>query len=105
MPENGQTSTAPIVLAISSARNRGGPFARMEPALEFPPELIDAASQTDKLLVIGRTMKRFHLPAEYTPAASLDVSNSRTYRAWHDRLVGSALNPRPVSRGQTGLSH
>ena len=78
MPENGQTSTAPIVLAISIARNRGGSFARMEPALEFPQELVDAAGQTDKLLVIGRTVKRFHLPAEYTSGVSLDVSNSRT---------------------------
>ena len=77
MPENGQASSAPIVLTISSAYSRGGPFARMEPTLQFPQQLIDTAGQTDKLLIIARALKRFHLLAEYTSAVSLDVSNPR----------------------------
>ena len=95
MPENGQASTAPIVLTISSACRRGGPFARMQPALQLPQELIDTAGQTDKLLIIARTMKGFHLLAEYTSAVSLDVPNPRITCAWEDRRGGSALNPRP----------
>ena len=79
MPDSGQASTAPIVLTISRATGRGGPFARMEPAFQLPQELIDTAGQTDKLLIIGRAMKRFHLLAEYTSAVSLDVSNPRIY--------------------------
>lgn len=75
MPENGQASTAPIVLTISSASGRGGPFARMEPAFQLPQELIDTAGQTDKLLIIARAMKGFHLLAEYTSAVCPDVPN------------------------------
>jgi hypothetical protein len=74
VPENCQASMAPIVLTISSASSRRGPFARMEPAFQLPQELIDTAGQTNKLLIIARTMKVFHLLAEYTSAVRLDVS-------------------------------
>lgn len=79
MPENGQASTAQIVLTISSASSRGGPFARMEPAFQLPQELIDTAGEIDKLLIIGRALKGFHLLAEYTSAVPPDVSNPRIH--------------------------
>ena len=93
MPENGQASTAPIVLTISSASSRGGPFARMEPAFQLPQELIDTAGQTDKLLIIARAMKRFHLLPEYACADSLDVSNPRHVRM-STRSLPCARSPR-----------